>query len=76
MTHIFYFTKEAQRKERGGDEALGARRCWALEAIPVVSDGRRQLKMDFVTDTELEKVLQKGGGGLPEGNYFRRIELK
>ena len=39
-------------------------------------EGPGQFKMDFVTDTELEKALQKGGGGVPEGNYFRKIELK
>lgn len=42
-----------------------------MEGIPVVSEGPRQLKMDFETEKELEKVLQKGGGGLPEGKLFQ-----
>lgn len=52
------------------------RRCCALEGIPVVREGPRPLKVDFVIETELKKVVRKGGGGLPEGNYFRKIELK
>lgn len=48
-----------------------------MEGIPAVSEARRQLKMDFFADTELEEGLQKKVVvGLPEGNHFRGIELK
>lgn len=46
MVHIFYFTKEAQRK--GMWEGCSHWVEGALEGTPVVSEGLRQFKMDFL----------------------------